>query len=113
MPFIDSKITVPVSDEKKEKIKAEFGKALSVMHKTEDYLMVGIADKYDLWFGGKKLDKGAFVSVDVLGTPSSDDCVKMTGEICSILKKELDIPGESVYVKYGGTKDWGWNGKNF
>lgn len=113
MPFIDSKITVPVSNEKKEKIKAELGKALSVMHKTETYLMVGIADKYDLWFGGKKLDKGAFVSVDVLGTPSSDDCVKMTGEICSILKKELDIPGESVYVKYGGTKDWGWNGSNF
>ena len=47
MPFIDSKITVPVSDEKKEKIKSEIGKAISILHKPESYLMVGINDNYD------------------------------------------------------------------
>jgi len=30
MPFIDSKITVPLSDEKKEKIKTELGKAIII-----------------------------------------------------------------------------------
>ncbi len=113
MPFIDSKITVPVTEEKKEKIKSELGKAISVMHKPESYLMVGIADNYDLWFAGKKLEKGAFVSVDVFGTPSASDCNKMTTEICGILQRELDIPGDKVYVKYAGTNDWGWNGTNF
>lgn len=113
MPFIDSKITVPVSEEKKEKIKAALGKAIATMHKPESYLMVGIADNYDLWFAGKKLEKGAFVSVDTFGTPASADCNAMTGKICDILKSELDIPSDSVYVKYAGTGDWGWNGSNF
>ena len=29
--------------------------------------MVGIDDAYDLWLGGKKLDKGAYVSVSLYG----------------------------------------------
>ena len=113
MPFIDSKITIPVSDEKKEIIKSELGKAISILRKTESYLMVGIIDNYDLWFAGKKLEKGAFVSVDILGEPAAKDCDKMTGAICDILQKELDIPGKNVYVKYGGTENWGWNGSDF
>jgi phenylpyruvate tautomerase PptA (4-oxalocrotonate tautomerase family) len=113
MPFIDSKITVPVSEEQKEKIKSELGKAISLLHKPESYLMVGIADKYDLWFAGKKLDKGAYVSVDVLGDVSADDSNKMSGAVCDILKKELDIPGDKIYVEYRGTRNWGWNGSNF
>ncbi len=113
MPFIDSKITVPVSAEKKEAIKTKLGKAISLMHKPESYLMIGIDDDYDLWFAGKKLDKGALVSVSVFGDVSSSDSDKMTNEICAILKDELDIPGDKVYVKYQGTKDWGWNGNNF
>ena len=43
MPFIDSKITIPVKPETKEKIKTELGKAITALHKTETYLMVGQA----------------------------------------------------------------------
>ena len=113
MPFIDSKLTVKLSEEKKEALKTKLGKAISLMHKGESYLMVGIQDGYDLWFGGKRLQKGAFVSVSVLGAVAADDSQKMTAEICRILKDELDIPGDAVYVKYAGYKDWGWNGGNF
>ena len=113
MPFIDSKITVSVSEEKKEKIKSEFGKAISILHKPESYLMVGINDSYDLWFAGKKLEKGAYVSVDVFGDVSASDSNKMSGAICEILTKELDIPGDKIYVEYRGTHNWGWNGNNF
>ena len=56
MPFIDSKITVAVDAAKKEELKAELGKLMATLHKSESYLMVGIEDKYDLWLGGKKLD---------------------------------------------------------
>lgn len=113
MPFIDSKITVPVSAEKKEAIKNELGKAISILHKPERYLMVGINDKYDLWFAGKKLDKGAYVSVDVFDDVSAEDSNKMSGAICDVLEKELGIPGDKVYVEYRGTYNWGWNGSNF
>ncbi len=34
MPFIDSKVTVSVTEEQKEKIKSELGKAIKTLHKT-------------------------------------------------------------------------------
>ena len=113
MPFIDSKITVPVSQEKRDVIKSELGKAISDLHKPESYLMIGIEDNYDLYMGGKKLEKGAYVAVSLFGAASSDAYNKMTGNICRIFEKELGIPGNAVYVTYHGVNDWGWNGQNF
>lgn len=113
MPFIDSKITVPVSQEKRETLKAELGKAVSIINKPESFLMLGFEDQYDLYMGGKKLDKGAYVAVSLFGNASSDAYNKMTAKICDIYERELGIPGNAVYVTYHGVKDWGWDGKNF
>ncbi len=113
MPFIDSKITVPVSAEKRESIKAQLGQAVSLLGKSENFLMVGFEDNYDLYMGGEKLEKGAYVSVSLFGSASSDAYSKMTGEICSLYQSELGIPGDKIYVTYHGVNDWGWNGRNF
>lgn len=113
MPMIDSKVTVSLPQEKKDVLKAELGKAVSVMGKTENYLMLGFEDNYDLYFGGKKLDKGAFVSVNVLGEVDSEGSKRMSAKICEIFEKELGIPGDKIYITYSGYKNWGWNGGNF
>ena len=113
MPFIDSKITVKLTDEKKESIKARLGQVVSLLHKSETYLMVGFDDGYDLYMGGNKLEKGAYVSVSLFGSASSADYEKMTGAICNVMQEELGIPGDKVYVTYHGVNDWGWNGSNF
>lgn len=113
MPFINSKITVPVSAEKKEAVKSALGKSISTLNKSETYLMVGIEDSYDLWMAGKKLKKGAYVSVSLFGNTSSDAYSKLTAQICDIYERELGIPGSSVYVTYHPVSDWGWNGSNF
>lgn len=113
MPFIDSKITVPVTSEKKEAIKTKLGQSISLLNKSETYLMVGFEDNYDLYMGGEKLEKGAYVSVSLFGEASSAAYEKMTGAICGILADELQIPGDKVYVTYHGVNDWGWNGSNF
>lgn len=113
MPFIDSKVTVKLTDEKKDAIKSDLGKAVSVLGKTESYLMVGFEDEYDLYLAGEKLEQGAFVSVRLFGTINSASSRKMTGEICQILEKQLGIPGSNVYVTYQGIADWGWDGSNF
>lgn len=113
MPFIDSKITVPVPAEKKEKIKSELGKAITTLYKTETYLMVGIEDNYDLWLAGKKLEKGAYVSVSLYGSVAPTDYDKLTSQICTLYEKELNIPGNAIYVTYHPVSDWGWDGSNF
>ncbi|MCR4674145.1 MAG: hypothetical protein K5675_03975 [Lachnospiraceae bacterium] len=113
MPFIDSKISVPVSEKKKTEIKKKFGQAILALGKTESYLMVGFDDNYDLYFAGDKVEKGAYVNVSLYGAASPEAYSKMTGEICRILNEELDIPGDKIYVTYREVSDWGWNGRNF
>ena len=113
MPFIDSKITMPVTAELKENLKSEFGKLIATLGKSENYLMVGIEDAYDLWLGGKKLEKGAYVSVSLYGNASAEAYDKLTGQICKLFSEKLDIPAEAVYVTYHPVNDWGWNGRNF
>lgn len=113
MPFIDCKLTQKLTNENKENIKSELGQAVSIIHKPESYLMVGINDGYDLYFAGKKLEKGAYVEVSLFGSATSSAYEKMTEAICDILEKELGIDGSSVYVTYHGVSDWGWDGANF
>ncbi len=110
MPFIDSKITGVVSEEKKELIKTRFGQAISLLHKPESYLMVGFSDHYDLFLGGKKLEKGAYVSVSLYGSAGKQEYEKMTQEITTILLEELEIPAKNVYVTYHEITDWGIGG---
>lgn len=115
MPFVDAKITVPVSIEKRDAIKSGLGQAVSVFGKGENYLMVGIDDEYSLWLGGRKLEKGAFVSVSLIGDTPDEGCSKFTARICDLLYRELGIPGEAVYVTYHPMMRtrWGWNGDTF
>ena len=113
MPFIDSKITVALSEEKKECLKAELGKAVSILNKPESFLMVGFEDNYDLYMGGKKLDKGAYVQVSLSGNGTSSAYEEMTARICQLYEAELGIPANNIYVTYHGVNDWGWNGRNF
>jgi len=83
------------------------------MGKPESYLMINLVDNQDLYFGGKKLDKGAYVEIKVLGSVDGAKSSTMTAKVCEILESILGIPGDAVYVSYWGTGIWGWNGSNF
>ena len=115
MPFVDAKITVPVSDAERDTIKSGLGAAISAFGKGESWLMVGIDDNYSLWLGGKQLERGAFVSVSLIGETPDDACRDFTKSICDLLMQVLDIPGDSVYVTYHPMMRtrWGWNGDTF
>ena len=60
MPMIEAKVSVQLPVEKRDVLKAEFGKAISIIGKPESYLMINLVDGQDLYFGGKKLEKGGF-----------------------------------------------------
>ncbi len=114
MPFINAKISVKLSEEKKEAIKTKFGKAIELIPgKSENWLMVGFEDEYTLYFKGQKPEKVAFVEVKIYGSASRQAYEQLTGAICSILNEEVGIPAEKVYVTYQEIENWGWNGSNF
>jgi phenylpyruvate tautomerase PptA (4-oxalocrotonate tautomerase family) len=112
MPFIDSKITLPLTNDQKESLKTKLGEYITSLHKSETWLMVGIEDNYDLWLAGKKLEKGAYVNVSLFGDAGSSAYENLTSQICSLFENELSIPSDKVYISYHPTNDWGWNGRN-
>lgn len=114
MPFINSKVSVAMNQDKKEAVKKKLGQAISLIPgKSENWLMVGFEDSYDLYFQGNQDEPTAFVEVKIYGGASAAVFSELTGAICDIYQQELGIPKNRIYVKYEEVENWGWNGSNF
>ena len=114
MPFIDSKVSVKMTDDQKTEVKKRLGAAIAVIPgKSEDWLMIDLADQQNMYFKGEGDLPIAFVGVNIYGDPDKAAFNKMTSEITKIYTEVLSIPADRIYVRYSASKDWGWNGSNF
>ncbi|WP_027624157.1 phenylpyruvate tautomerase MIF-related protein [Clostridium lundense] len=114
MPYINSTITLKLSEEKKENIKTKLGKIISeIPGKSEEWLMVGFNDNHTLYFRGEKKEKAAFVQVQICGSTDRKYKNKVTESICTLLQQELSISKDNIYVTFQEIQDWGWNGTLF
>lgn len=114
MPFINSKLSVKLSEEKKEAVKARLGHAIeAIPGKTEDWLMVSFEDGCSLYFKGNQDAPTAFVEVKIFGSAPDSAYDRLTELITSIYEEELNIPGNRIYIKYEEVLHWGFNGANF
>ncbi|SHI46046.1 Macrophage migration inhibitory factor (MIF) [Clostridium cavendishii DSM 21758] len=114
MPYIGSRLTIKLSDEKKALLVKELGKiCTSCLGKSESYLMLGFEDDFCLYFKGEKLAFGAFVEVKIFGKANPTAFENTTKNICALFEKELSIPQDNIYVKYEEVDNWGYNGFNF
>ncbi|MCI8684562.1 MAG: hypothetical protein HFH50_16640 [Lachnospiraceae bacterium] len=114
MPFINSRVSVSMSQGQKESLKEKLGQAISLIPgKTEDWLMIEFADNCELYFQGTGDQPAAFLEVKVFGGFSDEAANKMTAAICGLYEEELQIKKDRIYVKYEEVSKWGWNGKNF
>ena len=114
MPFIDAKVSVPVTLAKEESLKQKLGKAISLIPgKSEAWLMLNIQPECHMYFKGDNSEPSAMVEVKLFGAASIDAYQKMTSEVTRILEDELSIPASRIFVKYDEVQHWGWNGSNF
>lgn len=114
MPFINSKVTVALTEEQREGIKAKLGQAITcIPGKSEHWLMVGFDENYSLYFRGENCEKAAFVDVKICGSSTREAYDNLTREICNIFEEELQIPGDKIYITYQEVEHWGFEGKNF
>ncbi|MCR5687866.1 MAG: hypothetical protein K6G58_07600 [Lachnospiraceae bacterium] len=114
MPFIDSKVSIKITDEQEKELKSRLGRAISIIPgKSESWLMAGFEDDYHLYFAGDDSEPVAFVEVRLFGGPNKDAFSRMTAEITKIFGEVLGIAPDRMYIKYSATPDWGWNGSNF
>lgn len=114
MPFINSRVSLTMTDTQKEAVKEKLGQAISIIPgKSETWLMLEFADNCDLYFQGNQTSPTAFIEVKVFGSIQKEYSEQLTQAICDIYETELNIEKNRIYVKYEETDMWGWNGKNF
>ena len=114
MPFIDSKVSVKITEEQEKELKTRLGQAISIIPgKSENWLMTGFEDEYHLYFRGDNSQPTAYIEVRLFGSPNKAAFQKMTEEITKIFGDVLGIAPDHMYIKYSATPEWGWNGGNF
>ncbi len=113
MPFINSKVSIKLTDEQKSAVKTRLGKAITAIPgKTENWLMVGFEDEYSLYFQGNQNGPTAFIEVKIFGKAAASDYDRLTGLLSMIFEEELKISQDRIYISYQEVENWGWNGAN-
>ncbi len=114
MPFINTKVSVKISEEQEKELKARLGQAISIIPgKSESWLMTGFEDEYHLYFRSDNTEPMAFIDVMIFGSPDKTAFGKMTEELTTIFGDVLGIAPDHMYIKYDASTEWGWNGRNF
>ena len=114
MPYIEAKMSIKLDANQKDALQKKLTGVVSVAFgKPKAYIMVCIEDDKSLYMGERKLEKGAYIAIRLLGSASKSACQGLTGEICRILQSDYGIDGANVYVTYHPTDLWGWNGGMF
>jgi len=114
MPYIETKVTTPITPAQEMALKEKFGAAIeNFPGKTERWLMLSFEPECHLWFMGNQNAPTAYVDVKLFGAVNAKAAEQMTKDVCVILEEVLQIPQDRTYVKYEGVDVWGWNGQNF
>ena len=111
MPFIISRLNVPVSEAQERELKARMGKAISLVPgKSEEYLLLGFEDNCRLWLRGDNSEPIAYIEADIFGNETHAGYDAFTKEITKAFFEILNIPPENIYIKYDDIKAWSVNG---
>lgn len=113
MPYIQTRTNVKIDKEKELRIKERLGRAISLLGKSEDWLMIEFVPECNMYFGGDNNRLIAYVDIKIYGHGTRDSFNNMTREVTNILNEELGIDSNNVYVSYGEFDNWGFNGANF
>ena len=114
MPYIQARLTIKLDETQKDNLQKKLTDATSsALSKPKAYIMTEIEDGKSIYMAENKLDKGAYISIKMLGSASKPACQTLTQSICSILANDYGIDGSNVYVTYHPVDLWGWNGSMF
>lgn len=113
MPFIQTITNKKISKENELRLKSMFGEAITLLGKSENWLMLNFINSDSMYFQGNDSNSMAIIEVKLFGKVNSSAYDKMTTKLTDIVSKELDIAPNQIYIKYEECSHWGWNGNNF
>lgn len=114
MPFVRSKVNVPVTAEQERKLKEELGRAIArVPGKSEKYLMLSFEDGCHLYFQGKKDRPIAYLEAALFGNESHSGYDAFVEDVTKLYHETLGIPEGSIFIRFEDIPDWAEGGMNF
>lgn len=113
MPYIQIRTNKEITKEQELKIKERLGEAITIVGKSESWLMMEFVPKCNLYFKGDNSNDIAYVDVKLYGRSDASSYNNMTKEISNILNENLNIDPGNIYLSYAEFSNWGWNGNNF
>ena len=114
MPYIEAKMSFKLEDVQKDDLHKKLEDVISdAFSKPKSYIMTNIEDNQRLYMAGERIEKGAYISVSLLGAASKSAYQNATKEICDILSADLGVDTSKVYITYHPTDLWGHDGYMF
>lgn len=114
MPYIEAKMSFELNDIQKDNLHKKLEDVISgAFSKPKSYIMTNIKDSQRLYMAGNRIDKGAYISISLLGLASKSACQTATQEICESLKTDLGVDTSKVYITYHPADLWGHDGYMF
>lgn len=114
MPFVRSKVSVPVSQVQERKLKEGLGQAIArVPGKSEQYLMLDFEDQSHLYFQGRNDRPIAYIEAALFGNELHYGYDAFTADVTALYQKTLGIPKENIFIRFEDIPDWAEGGVNF
>lgn len=111
MPYINTTLSIKLSEEEKETIKRRMGEIIcDLPGKSEEWLMIGFTEDISMYFRGEKKDKVAFVEIKIFGKSDKQHKEKVNEQLSEMFLNQLSIPQENIFIVFSEIEDWGWNG---
>lgn len=111
MPFIFSKVNIPISKEQERELKSQLGKAISLVPgKSEEYLLTGFEDNCRMYLQGDDSEPLAYVEADIFGNEEHLGYDRLTMAITAMFGEVLGIAQNHVYVNYRDIPGWSTSG---
>ena len=112
MPYIETTANISIPGKKEQIIKERMGQAIELIGKTESWLMLSFRGNASMYFQGSD-EPCAICHVKLFGAGTEETYARFTGALTDILREELELDPNRVYVTYEEIGTWGWNGGNF
>lgn len=107
MPYVQVRVSVPLTQEKIEKLAAETMNSIDLIPgKSAPVTMAEIVPDCKLYFGSVDGDPCAIVDVACNNTPDPANLKAYSQKICKALVEIAGIPMNRIYIKHHGNPEW-------
>lgn len=107
MPYVQVRVSVPLTQVQIEKLAAETLNSISLIPgKSAPVTMAEIVPNCNLYFGSVDGSPCALVDVACNNTPDSASLKEYSKNICKVLNEIAGIELTRIYVKHHGNPEW-------